>query len=279
MAARHETEHEKDVHDVRGLLLGPPRLLLDGGCTPCPALGLKERALLWWLLTERRPAGRSELVRLLWADLPEEAGRANLRVALSHLRHHLPGLLTTEGQEVGFAEAVVVAGGIAADVQELHRATHDPQCPPARQRSAADAWRGEFLAGFTLPGCDEYGQWIETTRRRVAMQAVALRRTLMHAAEDRLQSDEAMHHARALLDLDEADEMAHMVLMRLLAQAGERSAALRQYEACCSALAEQFGARPSARCYALYVRIHADTLPVRMDLPVPSGPTAALRVH
>ncbi len=262
-------------HDVRGLLLGPPRLLLDAGRTPCPALGLKERALLWWLLTERRPAGRAELVRLLWADLPEEAGRANLRVALSHLRHALPGLMATQGQEIGFDEGAILAGRVGADVQDLHAAMHEPRCPPERRLAAAQACRGEFLAGFALPGCEEYGQWIETTRRRVAMQAVAVRRALMHAAEERMQAEDAMHHARALLELDEADAMAHMVLMRLLALAGERSAALRQYELCCTALAEQFGARPSARCYALYVRVHADTLPVRMDL---SGPVE-LRVH
>jgi hypothetical protein len=41
---------------------------------------------------------------------------------------------------------------------------------------------------------------------------------------------------------------------------------LRQYAECVEALAEQFGARPSACCYALYVRIHADTLPGRVEM-------------
>ena len=46
--------------------------------------------------------------------------------------------------------------------------------------------------------------------------------------------------------------------MRLLAATGRRTAAIAQYEACRASLADRLGARPSADCYALYCRIHAD---------------------
>lgn len=241
-------------------LVGSPQLWWQGvdlaRCLPD-----KQQALLYVIAIEGQAVCRTVLARRLWGEWPDEAARANLRVALSHLRRELPGLLDIDTRRVGFVGAGTT---VVSDLDVLNDALQ-PGASAADRLAGARVWRGGLLADFGLPGCDEFEGWCAAQRQRVANLALVLQRTLLHAFEAVGDVEAAIGHARALLRIDGADEAAHMALMRLLAGQGERTAALRQYAECAAALAEQFGARPSARCYALYVRIHSDTLPARVD--------------
>lgn len=242
-------------------LLGVPQIWWHG-VDLARSLPDKQQALLYLLAIEgqgQQPVARTVLARMLWGEWSEESARANLRVALSLLRRVLPGVLDIDARRVGFVGA---GAAVLSDLELLGDALL-PGASAACRLAGVRVWRGELLAEFTLPGCDEFERWCTVQRQRAAGMALALQRERMHASEAIGDGDAAIRHARALLRIDSADEAAHMVLMRLLASQGERTAALRQYAACAAALAEQFGARPSARCYALYVRIHADTLPGR----------------
>lgn len=241
-------------------LLGSPQIWWCGSdlarCLPD-----KQQALLYMVAIEGRAVCRTVLASRLWGGWSDEAARANLRVALSHLRRELPGVLDIDARRVGFVGA---GTAVVSDLEVLADAL-EPGAALADRLAAARAWRGGLLADFVLPGCDEFEDWCAAQRQRVAHLALALQRGLMQACEAAGEVEAAIGHARALLRIDGADEAAHIALMRLLAGQGERTAALRQYAECVAALAEQFGARPSMRCYALYVRIHSDTLPARVD--------------
>jgi DNA-binding SARP family transcriptional activator len=238
-------------------LLGAPQLWWHG-TDLVRTLPDKHQALLYVLGVEGQPVARTTLTRLLWGEWPDEAGRANLRVALSQLRRVLPGALEIDARRVAFAGEAVVT-----DLEVLAQALQ-PGASVACRLAGTRVWRGELLAEFGLAGCDEFDRWCAAQRARAAGLALELQRGLMRASADAGQPEAAMRHARALLEIDSADEAAHMVLMEGLAAQGERTAALRQYAACAAALADQFGARPSARCYALYVCIHADTVLARV---------------
>jgi DNA-binding SARP family transcriptional activator len=237
-------------------LLGAPQLWWHGADL-ARTLPDKHQALLYVLGVEGQPVARTTLTRLLWGEWPDAAARANLRVALSQLRRVLPGALAIDARRVAFADE---GAAVVTDLEVLAQALQ-PGASAACRLAGTRVWRGELLAEFGLAGCDEFDRWSAVQRVRAAGMALELQRGLMHASEVASQSDAAMRHARALLEIDSADEAAHMVLMQGLAAQGERTAALRQYAACAAALADQFGARPSSRCYALYVRIHADTVP------------------
>ena len=77
-----------------------------------------------------------------------------------------------------------------------------------------------------------------------------------------------------LIELEPWDELAHTHLMRLLAQAGQRSAALAQYETCRRMLMEEFGVKPSAATKQLYEQIRDGLEPAAVsvtrsfDLPI-----------
>ncbi|NYG33343.1 hypothetical protein HZU83_12395 [Sphaerotilus montanus] len=271
MLTRHEQRGES-FHSALSIrppvlqlcLLGAPQIWWQG-VDLARSLPDKQQALLYLLAIEgpgQQAVARTVLARMLWGEWSDEAARANLRVALSHLRRVLPGVLDIDARRVGFVGA---GAAVLSDLALLGDALL-PGASAACRLAGARVWRGELLADFTLPGCDEFERWCAVQRQRAAGMALALQRTLVRACEAAGEWDAAIRHARALLRLDAADEAAHMVLMRLLAGQGERTAALRQYAECVEALAEQFGARPSACCYALYVHIHADTLPGRGEM-------------
>lgn len=271
MLTRHEQRGES-FHSALSIrppvlqlcLLGAPQIWWQG-VDLARSLPDKQQALLYLLAIEgpgQQAVARTVLARMLWGEWSDEAARANLRVALSHLRRVLPGVLDIDARRVGFVGA---GAAVLSDLALLGDALL-PGASAACRLAGVRVWRGELLADFTLPGCDEFERWCAVQRQRAAGMALALQRTLVRACEAAGEWDAAIRHARALLRLDAADEAAHMVLMRLLAGQGERTAALRQYAECVEALAEQFGARPSACCYALYVRIHADTLPGRVEM-------------
>jgi DNA-binding SARP family transcriptional activator len=268
------SEERRAMQGLQISLLGPGRLELDGQALT-RLLAPKHQALVFVLAAEGRALPRQRLATLLWGELDEAAARGNLRGALTRLRRWLPDVLAADAQQVGFADPAAVQ----IDWHLLQRA-QDAARPHAERVAAAEAWRGPLLDGFDVGGAEAFEEWLATTRRRATQAVVALRHDLLARAEAAGGSDEAMSHARALLDIDDADESAHMALMRLLAGAQRRTAAIAQYEACRAALAQRLGARPSAACYALYTRIHADAVPaVRPEaagaLPPPSLPVAA----
>lgn len=170
---------------------------------------------------------RPRLATLLWGDLDDAAGRGNLRGALSRLRRWLPGVLAIDAQQVGLADPA--AGHI--DLQALRRA-QGPALPHAERLAAADAWRGPLLDGLGIGPAEAFEDWLGAARQRARRDIVALRHGLLARAESASRLDEALAHARALLDIDDADEPAHMAVMRLLAAGGRRTAAIAQYEAC-----------------------------------------------
>ena len=67
-------------------------------------------------------------------------------------------------------------------------------------------------------------------------------------------------YARRLLTLEPWREAAHRQLMLLLAQDGQRSAALNQFETCTHLLVEELGVEPGPETVALYERIRAGDL-------------------
>jgi DNA-binding SARP family transcriptional activator len=121
-------------------------------------------------------------------------------------------------------------------------------CPAAttatfpRLQAAVDLYAADFLAGFSLPDCLEFDDWqtfqAESVRRRLrtVLEKVAWAHVAAHDHEA------AIAAARRRLALDPLDENAHRALMQLYAQAGQPTAALRQYERSRQLLADELGA-------------------------------------
>src|SRR5690606_4217889 len=104
-----------------------------------------------------------------------------------------------------------------ATIQALDKAGFEA-APTDALTNAAEAFRGELLAGLDLPDCHDFQVWLIAKRE----EATVLHRRLLQALVRReaARPDRALAHARRLVELDPLDAPARIELIRLLIAAG-----------------------------------------------------------
>ncbi|MFL5733370.1 MAG: BTAD domain-containing putative transcriptional regulator, partial [Chloroflexia bacterium] len=230
----------------------------------------KNRALLAYLAVEgAHPHRRDSLAGLLWPDQPEDAARRNLRQALYKLRQVLgegsdPPYLVVAGDTVQFNAAAncltdvrAFTGLVAACHSHRHRRLQSCGSCMGRLRQAVELYRGDLLEGFFLGDSAAFEEWMLVEREGLRRQVVEALISLAAYHEARGEYDLASTYAHWQLELEPWREEAHVQVMRLLAVAGQRSAALAQYEVCRRVLSEELGIEPDAQTTALYEQIRA----------------------
>jgi DNA-binding SARP family transcriptional activator/predicted ATPase len=251
-------------------LLGPFRAFLDG----MPVTGfsaMKVRGLLAYLAMDgEREYGREALAGLLWPDEAQEIALANLRQALANLRQVLGDrtaaapLLSVGRESVGFArdanywvDAVEFASLVDQCRKHGHRRVEACEECLARLLQARDLYRGDFLVELFVNESPEFEEWALLKREALRQSFFFV---LSALAEHYLLSgnyEEARVAAARQLETDPWQEEAHQQLMRVYAGAGNRSAALAQFEACRRILAAEFGAEPSDATRSLFEQIRS----------------------
>ena len=225
----------------------------------------KARELFCYLLLHRhRTHPREILVEVLWSDNSATQARKSLRQALWQLHTALhPGgesrddeVLTAEGDTI----SVNPHADLWLDIDMLERAYAQARGQEGREldppcfdllRSAADLYRDDLLTGW-------YQDWCLSERERLQNIYLHLLDKLMGFAEAGRLFEDGIHYGNRILQVDRARERTHAALMRAHYLAGDRTAALRQYERCVAALAEDLGVRPARRTTALYEQMCAD---------------------
>lgn len=252
--------------------LGQFQVTLDG----VPVHGWrydKVRALLAYLLLEADLAHtRDKLAALLWPDSPDAAARKSLRQALTHLRVAIedetadPPFLLITRDSIQFnpasryeLDAAVFAALMVACESHPHQNVQRCAACAERLAQAAALYQGDLLAGFSLPSSLPFEEWLSGARERLRLYAIDALGHLAAAYAHSHNDDAAMQTARRQLTLDPWHEGAYRLLMHLLAQRGQRTAALAEYERCRRVLAEELGIEPSQETTALYERIRRET--------------------
>jgi DNA-binding SARP family transcriptional activator len=236
--------------------LGPVEVLLDGGLAPAELLWRKNLALLLYLArSPRRSRAREHLMGLLWAEKPESAARHSLNEAVRVLRRSV-------GESTVLTDAGLVRlapDSVRLDVEQLDRHVTEREWS-----AAADLVSGEFLEGFAVPGASGFEDWLATERamwRRRSVEA------LVHRAEELLAQGtarDAAAFAQRAMKLDPRSEAAVRGVLRSLALAGERAAALEHYRDFAARLREDLGVEPQPETAALAER-------VRRERPAPAS--------
>jgi len=246
-------------------LLGNPELHL-GGQPLGRFRSAKTYALLYYLVVTRRTQPRTVLAGLFWGDVGDYYARRNFNRTLSDLTQFVGDHLVSDRQTVAFARSQPYW----LDVEVLETAA--TMLPTAQTvatlASAADLYRGDFLDGFYVQDAPEFEQWVLAERTRLRASVLHLLDTLAHYHATQGELLPAMQYARRMLQLEPWREEAHRQLMLLLAQSGQRSAALAQYELCRQALRSELDVEPAAATLDLVARIRAGTLdqmPSRQD--------------
>ncbi|MBV7326904.1 bacterial transcriptional activator domain-containing protein [Chloroflexi bacterium TSY] len=106
---------------------------------------------------------------------------------------------------------------------------------------AAELYRGNFLAGFTLSDCPEFDEWQFFEADGLRREYAGVLEILVRHNEEQQKFEPAIDYARRWLALDPMHEPVHRELMRLFALAGQQAAAVRQYDECVRILDEELG--------------------------------------
>ncbi|MBI5015277.1 MAG: hypothetical protein HZB55_07265 [Deltaproteobacteria bacterium] len=239
-------------------LFGSMCVSLAAGEPPVP-LGRTARSLLAFLLVHRhRLHARESLSGVFWGDASEERARSCLSTALWRLRQVLepPGvargscLVTTPTGDVGFRRSPDHWLDVATFEEQVTRVTSRPfhAAEPDHARGLEEAlalYVGDLLEGL-------YDDWALQERERLRSMHVESLVWLLRYHGYFGAYERAIGFGQEALRCEPTREEVHRELMRLHLEAGHRTLAARQYEACRRALDRYLGAEPADATRALY---------------------------
>jgi DNA-binding SARP family transcriptional activator len=254
---------------------------VDRGDTPLPGLeARKPQELLAYLLLEpARSHPRETLAGLLWPDPSSDQSKAYLRKALWQLQSALgereptpERLIQTQADFVRLEPGHELWMDVAAfeAAYATVRGTRAAELTDEQTnvlQTAVDLYRGDLLDGWYL-------DWCLFHRERLLQMYLSMLDKLMAWSELEDNYEAGLDYGDRILRHDRAHELTHRRLMRLHLQAGDRTAALRQYERCVEALKQDLGAAPDRRTTALYAAIRDDTIGAQDVSMTPFAATA-----
>ena len=240
---------------LRIRLFGRLELVLGDRALPAFPTRTAKSLFCFLVVNRRRMFPRSVLLGHFWDELDESSARRNLRTALWRMRRVIepPGVpagsfLRVEDDCIGFAPRA----DCWIDAEEFERGVTDIARRVARgEEPGADGlesvlahYRGDLLD-------DLYDDWCTFERERFRLSFLTtLERLAVHHAE-REQWHDALASGRTLLHHDPLREHVHRLVMRCHWRAGNRPAALLQYESCARLLHAELGIAPMPETSAL----------------------------
>ena len=256
---------------LRVYLFGRFRVLRDAPVKGLEAVRAQE-LLSYLMLNNRRAHSRHGLAEQLWSDVPSAQAHKHLRQALWHVlsalhRDNEPTaerLVTIESDAIGINPRASVWIDVCAFEDALRAAPTSVE-GYALRRAAVELYQGELLEGW-------YQDWCLFERERLQGIYLSALDTLIDNCETSHDWDAGLEYGFRVLRSDPARERTHRRLMRLHYLAGDRAAALRQYQRCAEALDSELGVPPSRPTLRLLEQIsveHLDADPASVAEPPP----------
>jgi serine/threonine-protein kinase len=235
---------------VRLTTFGGLALARDGAPVPEQRRRLALLAILAAAL--ERGATRDVIIAHLWGDSTEERARHSLDQALTELRK-------SYGRDV-----VVRAGAglrlngeiVGSDVADLVDAARH-----GRWEEVVRLYGGPFLDGVHLGDGIELEEWIEGERRRHARTYEEALAALARGASARGDHADAVRWWQQLLSTDPLRGLVVSELMKALAAAGDRAAALLRYREYEQHLRREVGSAPDSELATFAARLRDDGAP------------------
>jgi len=232
--------------------------------------GRKAQELLaFLLLAPDRPHARERIAHVLWESEDATQPRAYLRKALWQLQRALITVSASGEAPAIHADAESIefrlAPWLRVDVHEFDAAFDEAIRGGSMRRSvdrlerALAVYRGDLLEGWYL-------SWCEVERIRLQQRFVTLAGWVLDACVETGEIERGLGVAARVLANERAHERTHRDVMRLLAQGGDRTSAIRQFELCREILRADLGVDPSRTTVEV---LHAVRRGVRRPSPTP----------
>jgi serine/threonine-protein kinase len=213
---------------------------------------------------------RDTLLGLFWAETDQKRARSALRQSLYYLRQSLgAGVLISRGEE----EVGLDPERLWCDVPAF-----DAGLEEDRPEEALELFRGELLAGFFVSGAPEYERWLGERREELRRQACEAAWELAERAGAENNAAAAGHWAHRATKMAPLDENLATKAIELLDRMGDRSGAVRLYDAFARRLEEELELKPSPETQALVDRIRSRTEVQQEGTPAASSPPPATRL-
>lgn len=224
-------------------------------------------ALLTFIAVERSVT-RARAIGTFWPDRRDESARHALSQTLYEIRQDLPtDPFVAKGDRIRSCDALWV------DIVALEAALEAGDA-----REACRLCRGPFLSNTWLWRTNEWDQWVHVQQVRVAKLNRTARRQLMAelSAPDRV--TEALAAARDWVESDPTDDEANHLLIELLGLTGQRTEALRHYDAYARLVRHELEVEPLDDTQNLVEairtgRLETRTQPLHSPGPEPAVPT------
>jgi len=261
---------------------------LERNARPCELAYEKGRALLAYLAAEPgRAHPRATLAAMFWPDLAREAALTNLRQVLQDLRRALNAadlgapLLQVDRESIRLdplAGMEIDAAAFSTPAPTCPATPGSAHCAPClvQMETLAARYRGEFMAGFSLPECRDFEEWLQVQREALHLRVLGLLARLADCHERMGAYAKSLPFALRFLELEPWNEEGLRRAMWLFVLNGQHATALAQYETCCRALKRELGVLPSAETQALATRIRRGELPPAVRAEENADPGAAV---
>ena len=252
--------------ELRANLFGQCCVDVDGRVPGGLDSGKGQELLSYLVLFRDRPHSREALAAVLWGNQSTARSRKYLRQLLWQLQPALDGGSEESAERVLVVEPEWVRLNpkvhLVCDVASFEAASVATQGRPGHALDAAEAetlrravrlYRGDLLEGW-------YQDWCTYERERLQLMYLGMLDKLTAYCEARGDHETGIDYASQILRYDRAHERTHQRLMRLRYLAGDRAAALRQYQRCATALCEELDVAPSRRTLDLLEEIRSDAV-------------------
>jgi DNA-binding SARP family transcriptional activator len=223
----------------------------------------RARALLKYLVVQRRPVPRDALLEVLWSGVAPAVAATYLRVVMHALRQAVGtwngnDYIRSESDQLFLDPAAPVwvdTEVFSAHVRAAEALVREGRSSDAfREYADAEAiYRDDYLVE------DAFEQWTLLRREELKDGYQVVLTRLADFCIDTGDFVGSIARCHKLLVQDNCREDAYQRLMYCHAALGQRSRALRWYEMCQVALHKELGTGPSERTRGLYERITSDT--------------------
>ncbi|MBI4541162.1 MAG: hypothetical protein HY704_16800 [Gemmatimonadetes bacterium] len=235
----------------------------DTELTSLPAQPLRCGVLVY--LAVERESTRDALMAMFWPERPPERARHSLSQTLYELRNEL-GEQWLEVQ----GDRLRTSGAVGADAIEFERAV-----ALGEHERALQLYAGPFLEGVHLAETHEFEAWCDRQRSRLARLHRQARSAFISERVAHGDRAAALTAARRWVELDPLDDEAQHRFIELLAESGQRSEAIRQYETYAELLRRELEVEPLDETKALVARIREGGLEAtlaKVGSPAPQAP-------
>lgn len=233
---------EEAIPKIEIRALGPTTVILDGSPISPSAWGGPLVRELFFLILERGPVSREQVGAILWPEYSRARVHSAFHSALYRLRRIVPASLIIydpEADSYSFDRQREYWYDVERFEEALRRAKRAPDIQRAGQRfrEAIDLHRGEFLADSILTWPEQRRQQL----RRSYVEALVSLAQLQQRSQDYAES---LQLYRRALQVEPYREDVLRLLLGCLMEAGQRSEAIREYQAFAQLLQQEMGTEP-----------------------------------